>query len=179
MGEYARRKSDGAEIKIGTCESMYYLRLEDKDKVSPMEGSGFGHYWRLPFPDEDNILPGDYEDYNRKERIYRENDNFTDPSTANEPGTMQMHNESGLLVNVKCYHGEKLPEDSKDVKFHWNGKSWFLELYCLRTDGDKVFPIVACRFCGKMWRYEWSDVEEYNPLELRERLRKYFHHKNA
>ena len=33
MGEYARRKSDNESIKIGTCESMYYLRYEDRDKV--------------------------------------------------------------------------------------------------------------------------------------------------
>ncbi len=31
MGEYAKRASDGVEVKIGTCEAMYYLRFEDRD----------------------------------------------------------------------------------------------------------------------------------------------------
>ena len=60
MGEYAIRKSDGESIKIGTCEDMYYLRYEDRCKVTPEEGSGFGYRWRLPFPDEDCIRPGEY-----------------------------------------------------------------------------------------------------------------------
>lgn len=61
MSEYAKRKSDGEEIKIGICEEMMFLRFEDKDKVIPVKGSGFGYRWRLPFPDEDNTLPGDYK----------------------------------------------------------------------------------------------------------------------
>jgi hypothetical protein len=185
MGEYAIRKSDKAEIKIGTCESMYYLRLEDKNKVNPMNGSSFGHYWRLPLPEEDSILPGDYKEYNKAYRLYRKVksntmtgqdycEDFTDPDTIKEPGTMQFHNNSGLLVNVKCYHGEKLPENSNDVSFCWNGKGWFLELAYLRTDGDDVFPIVKCRHCDKMWRYDWNDVLPYvQDNELKLRLNKY------
>ena len=33
MGEYARRKTDGEKIKIGTCESMYYCRYEQIGEV--------------------------------------------------------------------------------------------------------------------------------------------------
>jgi hypothetical protein len=33
MGEYATRKSDNEYIKIGTCESMYYLRFDDINQV--------------------------------------------------------------------------------------------------------------------------------------------------
>jgi ferredoxin hydrogenase len=34
MGEYAKRKSDGLEVKIGTCASMYYLRYEQRNEVN-------------------------------------------------------------------------------------------------------------------------------------------------
>ena len=37
MGEYAKR--NGKEIKIGTCESMYYLRYEHRKQVQPMPGN--------------------------------------------------------------------------------------------------------------------------------------------
>jgi len=67
MGEYA--KFGNSEIKIGTCEDMYYLRFEDRYKVrhlpgnvDPNKDSEAAHLrFRLPFPDEDHILPGGYE----------------------------------------------------------------------------------------------------------------------
>lgn len=36
MGEYAKRKSDNQKIKIGTCQTMYYLRLEGRNQVEPI-----------------------------------------------------------------------------------------------------------------------------------------------
>jgi hypothetical protein len=68
MGEYATYC--GHEIKIGTCESMYYLRYEDRFKVQPVPNSINPHreynlHWRLPFPDEDNMGPGYYDNHNR------------------------------------------------------------------------------------------------------------------
>ncbi len=85
MSEYAIRKSDKASIKIGTCESMYYLRHEDIDKIIPEE-TGFkpkGLIFRLPFPDEDHILPGDYEQYDRGADLFNfhpfENEEITEP----------------------------------------------------------------------------------------------------
>lgn len=180
MGEYAKRKSDGAHIKIGTCESMYYLRLEDKNKVTPDSGSDFGYYWRLPFPDEDGVLPGDYQDYNRGLRLYKtekvngseyckdyENEDF-----CNEyPGTIQLyHKEAGLLVNLPCHHGHKLPEG---VNAHWNGKGYSLELAHIRTAPEGIFPIIRCRHCNHMWRTSWEDVWDYIPANMQSRLAKY------
>lgn len=80
MGEYARRKSDGVEIKIGTCETMYYIRFEDRDKVTAVPNSidlsnpahVDGLRFRLPFPDEDNVPIGQYEPFERGLRLYRE-----------------------------------------------------------------------------------------------------------
>jgi len=192
MGEYAIRKSDGVEIKIGTCESMYYLRLEDKYKVDlnhPKHGQMgvFGWFWRLPFPDEDNVLPGDYENYNRSLHLWKYEDNpplsrknapysvsFSDPETVSDPGLIQLKHDSGLLVNVKCYHGEQLPQGNDDFQPHWNGKSHAFELSSLRTTetGD-VWPVVKCRFCDHAWRYNWEDVLPYIHGEMKQRLEKY------
>jgi hypothetical protein len=114
------RKSDGARVKIGTCESMYYLRLEDRDAVTPERGSGFGWYWRLPFPDEDHILPGDYGDYSRGERLWKKDESekplnaqrhdidFADDEATKKPGRVQLHHDSSLLLSVACYHGGRL-----------------------------------------------------------------------
>ena len=179
MGEYAIRKSDCARIKIGTCEDMLYLRFEDRDKIErdsrSIDANDFSHTirFRLPFPDEDGLQPGEYKNHERGLRLYRDNDDFADASTANDPGTIQLTHKCGLLVNVPCYHGHQLPVLG-DAKTFWNGKSWSLELYQLRpileNGAVHVYPVVRCRFCGHVWRYQWADVLEFIPEPMRSRL---------
>ena len=60
MGEYCTRLADKQFVKMGTCAHMYYLRFEDMSDVEPEDGSSFGSYFRLPWPDVDHHLPGDY-----------------------------------------------------------------------------------------------------------------------
>jgi hypothetical protein len=168
MGEYAKRKSDGTEVKIGTCESMYYLRYEDRNKVKKIPNSLDASreknlFWRIPFPDEDAVQVGEYDDYSRSERLYKPGkygaEDFTDKETIDSPGTMQMRHESGLLVNVKCYHGEKIPEGNDDFRPGWNGRSWFYELAHIKNlENGEVLPVVRCRHCGQMWRYSWAEI---------------------
>lgn len=147
MGEYAIRKSDNQEVKIGTLESMYYLRFEDRDKVRFKPGNVnmanpeqvSGSRFRLPFPDEDDILPGDYKDHNRGLRLYKlpvcdwcggtgknerfgdrcprcygngtlSGENYSPADLINHPGRMHFrHDEAGLQISLPCFHGMKLP----------------------------------------------------------------------
>lgn len=74
MGEYAWHC--GESIKIGTCQNMYYLRLEDRHLISRDENSidvknrdGDGLNFRLPFPDEDCLGPGRYDVHDRGVRL--------------------------------------------------------------------------------------------------------------
>jgi hypothetical protein len=75
MGEYAIRKSDNVEVKIGTCESMYYLRADQRSQVRHLEGNvhperdAHSIRFRFPFPDEDTIAPGDFNDHNRRAHV--------------------------------------------------------------------------------------------------------------
>lgn len=69
MGEYARY--NGHSVKIGTCENMYYLRADQRhavvpeaNSVDPVQDKGSIRF-RFPWPDEDNIRPGDFSDYDR------------------------------------------------------------------------------------------------------------------
>jgi len=185
MGEYANFNDE--QIKIGTCESMYYLRYEDRKKVFPLEGNvnprtQTGLFWRLPYPEEDNIQPGRYEIYNRSERLWKREGkgqfehcvDFSDPETAEQPGTIQLTHPSGLLVNVPCYHGEKLPYNTGDIKVFWNGKSWSLELAFIKNVSEnEVLPIVKCRHCDSLWRYSWNEILPYLHGELKARLEVY------
>lgn len=174
MGEYA--KHNGLRIKIGTCESMYYLRFEDRLSVKKEANSldpatEKNLFWRLPFPDEDSIQPGRYDQYNRAEVLH----DFSDAGTAQTPGTMQMHHPTGLLLNINCYHGEKLPEASKDFRPRWNGKGSFFELAFIKNAGDSILPVIRCRACGGMWSYSsWDDIlPKIHNKALKERLERY------
>ena len=182
MGEYATHNND--EVKIGTCSSMYYLRFEDREKVSPLSGNvnpmvDKGLLYRLPFPDEDGIGIGYYQPFLRGYRLYKKVDghyqDFTDPVLVNSPGSIQMKHECGLLVSVPCYHGAQLPDLGEGVRVHWNGKSWFIELVFVKemNDGTMV-PVIHCRHCRNMWNCEWDEVKDYLHGEIRERLSKHW-----
>jgi hypothetical protein len=178
MGECATYK--GEYIKIGTCENMYYLRYEDRLKVenpSFQVATEANLFWRLPFPDEDEIGIGHYEQHNKGLRLWREiktpgtqpdsHLNFEDSEL--EPGKLQMSHKCGYLMSVPCYHGFDLPDNC-----HWNGKGWFLELAFIKNTSDKkLHPVVRCKHCQKMWRYEWDDILEYTHGKMRTRLEKY------
>src|SRR5437016_4579142 len=62
MGEYAQY--GGQDVKIGTCEDMYYLRYDQRWQVQALDGNvnpvlDVAHLrFRFPWPDEDTIPPG-------------------------------------------------------------------------------------------------------------------------
>jgi len=190
MGEYAKRKTDQEEIKIGTCDCMYYLRYEDRHTVEALPGhvdtvNTLNLFWRLPLPSEDEILPGCYKSHQCVIRLYYVPEkrtyscqyavDFRDETMAENPGTMQLHHESGLLLNVPCYHGLRLPDVQPPMQAFWNGKTHSIELAHIRNIGQNdIVPIIRCRHCGNTWTAKWKEVLDYIPdKELRERLAVY------
>jgi len=169
MGEYA--VYNGERIKIGTCESMYYIRYEDRNKVKPEPHSlnpnnQLDLFWRLPWMDEDQLGPGGYEYPCPGLRLI----GFEDPGTLDNPGNFQLKHENGLLLNVACYHGQQLPEGSKDIKPHWNGKDpYVFELIYVKNTKEGVLPIVHCKYCSQMWRYTWEEVTPFIKDEVMKR----------
>jgi hypothetical protein len=185
MGEFAKRKSDGAEIKIGTCEMMYYLRYEDKDKVIKLDSSldpsiETGLFFRLPMPSEDDLLLGEYSYPMPTVYLYKlkdgETEHFNDSDTLKSPGLLQLRHDNGILINVTCYHGIKLPENSKDLHSFWNGKSPYnFVLSSIKSlPNGKTRPVVKCRHCSASFSYDWDDIFDYiSDRELKDRLNKY------
>jgi hypothetical protein len=68
MGEYANT-NDGRRIKVGTCEDLYYLRRDQLHTLSPEGQREYGradiYRTRFPFPDEDDLPAGGFDDYGR------------------------------------------------------------------------------------------------------------------
>lgn len=119
---------NGERIKIGTCDSMYYLRYEDRFKVLPLDHNINTHFqknlrWRLPFPDEDNIKIGRYTDYDRGHDLK----GFEAP-----PEFIDEHGTEYQLAFVKNTENGVFPI----VRSKKNGGLW-------RCDWEEVFPYVT------------------------------------
>lgn len=150
MGEYATYC--GESIKIGTCESMYYLRADQARKVQAKGGSvdpvrdAESIRFRFPFPYEDGITPGAFDDYDRKLAL---------------PGMIapaKLADEHSIIQFVAQSHGYNLcipcPESGKaehGLKVHRNGFAGAVFLSQQRLVDGQLLPILSC-VCGMAWR---------------------------
>ncbi len=65
------------------------------------------------------------------------------------------------LLNLACYHGSRLPDNSQGAKFHWNGKSCCdFKLSGIKCVSENEFRAVYdCKWCRKSWSTdEWEKV---------------------
>lgn len=165
MGEYA--KHNGEEIKIGTCEDMYYLRFDQRHKVQALSGNvdpvadAGALRFRFPFPDEDGERPGDFHKhgYHRGITIHG-----ATPSEGVEHGHVQFVAQAGYNVCLPCpeslktLHGqfiEGATGKETGVTIHRNGFAGAVQLVAQRfIDGKGLVPVLRCGGCGAMWRVE-------------------------
>lgn len=161
MGEYATYK--GSSIKIGTCESMYYLRDDQRSAVSgySFDAETLGVIrFRFPFPDEDQIEPGAFEDYDRGVRI----PGWQLPADFAGHYSVQFKAEPGYLLSLPCPEqfgrmdagGATMVElaGGGSVRVGRNGWSGGPKLmYQGHRDGC-LASIVGCGSCGALWRLD-------------------------
>ena len=169
MGEYARFR--GEEVKIGTCEDMYYLRADQRFSVAYVPGnvqpSTVGLRYRFPWPDEDMIQPGSdrFHDNGYHRSIFVPG--YAAPANV-EHSNVQFVAQAGYLISLPCPEG--LPDstpgltatrDYKGHTIHRNGFSGAVHLVSqkLMEDG-RLVPVLRCGGCGAMWRVEIAgDIE--------------------
>ena len=166
MGEYAIRKKDRQEIKIGSCESMYYCRYEQLNEIEyphPTENC----IWRIPVPSEDGYEPGNFP-YGYKTahgyimcQLLLDEDNIPCKDTiAQDEGLVQARVEDlGLIINVTCNHGLRLPESTPSAKFFWNGKRNPLYLSGLKNTEKELKVVISCSACGSAWSCSFNEIE--------------------
>lgn len=186
MGEYATYL--GQSVKIGTCESMYYLRADQAHLVTALSGNvdPIGDRneirFRFPFPDEDAIAPGGFEDYNRRLRL---NGVRAPAELADDHSSVQFTSPLGYVASLPC------PESIADappglgavkvadgVNVHRNGFGGATFLSQQRLVDGELLPILECA-CGMAWRV--PTIEECAPIfaalasEHERYLRSYVH----
>lgn len=172
MGEYA--KFGGSQIKIGTCEDMYYLRFDQREAVTAERNSvdpvtdAPALRFRFPFPDEDGIEPGSSQfhdkGFHRGIAVY----GYTMPSGVDH-STVQFVAQAGYNVSLPCPESEKYTDNAHggrtlnaDIRVHRNGFSGSVQLVAQKfVEGVGLVPILRCGGCGSMWREEEiSKIEE-------------------
>lgn len=165
MGENALY--NGKEIKIGTCENMYYLRWDQAHLVRRLSGNvdpirDREHLrFRFPFPDEDTAPPGSFESYDRgpglwvpvPEGVEHERVQFTAP---------------GYNVVLPCPESPegraKLWREHEigELRFHRNGHPGLLRIVQQAWRGGLLVLIASCGGCGS--RFRLPTLEDAMPI---------------
>lgn len=173
MGEYL--KVNGKEIKLGTCESLYYVRLSDLQEIEALgiaekidgndELAGYldpqnGYRYRFPFPNEDNTPAGDYENYDKGFSV------VIDPHTAPqlygflrgeewEHGTIchSCNVDGAYNVNIllPCPLAHDFP---KDIKLSQGSAQPVIEIVQLKQVEGKIWTVIRCGFCKSAIRLD-------------------------
>jgi hypothetical protein len=171
MGEYANYL--GQRIKIGTCEDMLYLRWDQRGKVTESETPLFDQRvlgiirFRFPWPDEDNVEPGGFEDPFRGFALW----GFEQPTGPGiDHGMVQFRADNGYLVSLSC--PEEVDEDVKrglkdpPYVIHRNGYGGPASLVGQAWRGGRLVGIARCNGCRHQYRLE-EGYEESAAVSIR------------
>lgn len=170
MGEYAYYGNQ--RIKIGTCENMLYLRWDhvvrilqsDVDFTKPATLAAVR--FRFPWPDEDDMPPGDYEDPFRGFRL----DGFEQPPGL-EHGTVQFTASNGYLLSLPCPEAGdrgivRVGDAETPYVIHKNGYGGPARLIQQAWRGRRLVSIVECGGCKAPYRLE-DGYEEAAAVAIR------------
>jgi hypothetical protein len=170
VGEYALLS--GREVKIGTCENMYYLRFDQRHMVEPKPGNvdpvrdaTSGIRFRFPWPHEDGTAPGAFEDYDKAVAVH----GLRAPDGV-EHGIVQF-TARGYNVCLPCPEGPGADKDDGlsvrrgGLRVHRNGFTGAVLISQQRLLEDGTLALIArCGGCGYAWRY--STVDDVRPVLL-------------
>ncbi len=163
MGEYATYK--GQQIKIDTCESMYYLRAEQAHQVKPERGSvnpvtQAEHIrFRFPFPQEDGIEPGAFANFDYGLGVSGVDvpegvEHYTLQFTRNYPSS------GGILLSTPCPFSAA--GKASGLKFTLNGFSGQVVIKQQKLVGGKLVLVCECGGCGAAYRL--PELEDANDV---------------
>lgn len=167
MGEYATLHNND-KVKLGTCESLYYMRADQihhlvtakhSDVPASVKQAGeYGYRFRFPFPDEDHIPIGTFEDYSRG--IDVPGLKFSDLSEDYEHRDIFIQgagfdSKITLGVSVVCPFGDKEPKPQ--VRSPFNGSE--MQIVAQRHAEDGLMTVIRCRACNSMYRVPFADAE--------------------
>lgn len=166
MGEYALY--NGESVKLGTCESLYYIRYSHIHLLDPLPGNvnlsnrkeAAACRFRFPWPEEDGRGPGWYEDHEKGEDFPP---GFTPGAFSALAGfehkksvQFTAHAAGGglLLASLPCPLSRDWP--GLPVKGNGTGAADF-RLYMQRPIAGALWSIGQCKGCGALFRIPPED----------------------
>lgn len=162
MGEYAIY--NGEEVKIGTCEDMYYLRAAQAPLVTPIAGSCNPNdpdvqrhlRFRFPWPDEDDTEPGAFEPFDRTLAI-------PDIPIPREVDHYEVHftSRTGYSVDIPCPEATPAPHG---LTVRWHGPDANrprVQLTQQAYRGGVLAGVFRCGGCGALF---WMPAEEIDAV---------------
>jgi len=153
MGEHVT--FNGEDIKIGTCEDLYYLRADQQHLVN------LGGYnlevmrFRFPWPQEDSIEPGRFEDYNRGMYLH----GIEVPAEVYHYSVQFVAQSAGYLVSLPC---PEAGEASHGLRVARNGFSGSVKLVQQGYRNGHLAIICQCGGCGAT--YNLPAIEDARPV---------------
>lgn len=154
MGEYATYLGD--HIKIGTCEEMLYLRAGQAGMVRPVAGSvdpcrdAAMLRFRFPWPDEDHIPPGGFDDPLRVLEVWRLNRH----PVAFDHGTVQFGASVGYAVDLPCPESPTPATHGLTVNRRIGGLPTPVHLVGQRVWNGRLVAVCRCGGCRVPYRLE-------------------------
>lgn len=168
MGQYYK------DVKIGTCESMYYLRLDEALSLAKMglkddDGIPFSVYvsdevtrFRFPFPDEDGkTLIGEEIKYDRGVPLYTGGIEILHKKICLSNFPAYTHN---VNIFLPCPYSEEFKAKGIEISRGGAGESVLVvKMEGMRNGKRKA--IFSCARCGEPQTLKDDDVvklKEYN-----------------
>lgn len=158
MGEYAVRKADGQRVKIGTCEDLFSLRYDQIDRI---DGSAWEDTdprtclgavrFRFPWPDEDDVRPGDFGDSDRDLGLY------VKAPEGVKHGLVQFTARNGYLASLPC------PEDPayEGPTVHRNGYGGAVHVTGQAVRHGALVLTCKCGGCRRPFNVPPDEAEPY------------------
>lgn len=163
MGEYATY--NGQSVKIGTCEQMYYLRADQVPLIQPESGNvnprRRSHaeqiQFRFPFPREDGIEPGAFEDHDYGMGVWgiEPPDDPEQIEHCHLQFTRNYPESGGILLSIPCPRSRE--GKASGLKVHYNGYNGAVQLHSQRLVDGRLVLILRCGDCGALYRVPTLD----------------------
>ena len=174
MGEYIKIKGQADYFKIGTCEEMYYIRLEQlrqlvaTNQAEKVDGNQEPREYlepetnrfRFPFPDEDNVEPGYFDPYNRGVEIALTPDvtpliiaDLTAGGEDWDHNTLTTRQGDVNIMGIPCPYNPEFEKMGLSVS--WPFPNYRVELVQQKLmKSGEVWAVVRCVYCGAMVRLD-------------------------
>jgi len=168
MGEYIKF-DNGENYKLGTCESLYYARLDEIKNAVPRYPELKEYLkpifrYRFPWPDEDGFTLDGRHTGNRAKNDYDRSIIINCSLPDNCDHGHQWFSTSGsynINVKIPCPNTDN---PAFDDKIQTSGREHAYKIIAQKED---EVTVLECLYCGSMFRLQDENVEAVREAIIR------------